>query len=353
MKETWLFTVLLAALTSFVFIGFFCHCPSNLHAQTQPEVTVESWESLLGKVEISFSSRNVVGKLVHPNPGINLKKGTRVLEGVLLEDCLSGKFRLDATGCKREVWGFGVLLLGDGGTVLSGSIHVDTKGCKIQGLTGPKSLYWTRVLPVVSSTKTSSGIVSKQNKRNVSAETKSSKKKPVTHKKALETVENSSETEAKHKHRLPVLSGPKAEPGTYDPRKALGAKARLMKMEGEALLDAGRFEKARKKFEFALIESPCDPFALNGIGVTYVRRNMYDEALIYYKKALTCDPEYMDVYYNIGCVYAIQNKLPLAIRYLKISLMNGFTNMTIMSDDPDLVSLHANPDFQALLRGEF
>ncbi len=328
--------------------------PATLFAQS--DVT-GNWSGLLGDIRVSAVSGKIVGKLALPAEGVTLKSGDLILEGVMMEDSLSGKIRLDAPGCSSEIWGFGVLLLDGSGKVLSGSVNVNAKGCTIQGLTGKNGLYWKRAAAKKSAKPAKSAVSSS---KSIPSNTPQ-EPLPETDELAEPSVEEPENLEAlgdlkgKYEHKKKVLHGPRPEPGTYDPMAALKLtdKALQYKNEGKGLLGAGKFEQARAKFQAALKESPCDPFATNGVGITYYARNMYDEALEAYKKALVCDPNYQDAYYNIGCIYALQDKSDLAMRYLKIALMNGFVETDMMRKDPDLRSLQPIPEFQAMLRGEF
>ncbi len=314
------------------------------------------WSSLLGTIEIGTLSGKVIGTLESPNSDITMEQGTMVLEGVVIEDCLSGKIRLDAPGCPSEIWGFGVLLLAEDGNVLSGSVHFDSNGCRVQGVTGENGLYWIRVASNEPATETISTPAQRQPKYVLTSKTKTSESLSKDgFKEENDLQESDHGLMARKRGREQVLTGPPPLPGTYDPGNALKRtdQAFLLKKKAQAMLQAGRFEKARNMFEAVLQENPCDPFAINGIGVTYASRNLYDEALVYFKKALSCDPTYMDIYYNMGCVYARKSNPDLAIRYLKIALMNGFAEVKVMREDPDLRPLHGNSNFQALLRGEF
>ena len=349
--------------TLFLLIVFLAPFPLS----AKPNVA-GNWSSILGNIRISNEAGKIVGTLVLPSEGVSLKPDTRILEGVMMEDSLSGKIRLDALGCSQEIWGFGVLLLDAAGDVLSGSVNVNAKGCTVQGLTGKNGLYWKRAKNAPKTPKPHKTV-----KTPKSAET-SPVSSPEANEETLPTAAGDSteetgeeiavepenldelgELKAKYKHKKKFLQGPRPEPGTYDPMAALKLtdKALRLKNEGKALLEAGKFEQARHKFEEALKESPCDPFATNGIGITYYARNMYSEALEAYKKALVCDPNYQDAYYNIGCIYALQDKPDMAMRYLKIALMNGFVETGMMRKDPDLRTLQPIAEFQAMLRGEF
>jgi hypothetical protein len=55
----------------------------------------------------------------------------------------------------------------------------------------------------------------------------------------------------------------------------------------------------------------------------------------------------------MACIYALKSKKQLALEYLKISVMNGFAPENTMAQDPDLKSLHGDPAYEEILKGEF
>ncbi|HEY4337873.1 MAG TPA: transglutaminase domain-containing protein, partial [Puia sp.] len=59
---------------------------------------------------------------------------------------------------------------------------------------------------------------------------------------------------------------------------------------------------------------------------------------------------HIDAYYNFACTYALVNQPIPALEYLEKSLHAGYTNYTHIINDGDLVSLHNNPRYQALLK---
>ena len=92
------------------------------------------------------------------------------------------------------------------------------------------------------------------------------------------------------------------------------------------------------------------PEAFNGVGVTYRMRNDLPRALEWYKRALTVDPDFGDAYYNMACVYAMEGRKDLALRYLQIAAMNGYATAEGIDGDPDLGPVREEPGYKALVR---
>ena len=78
----------------------------------------------------------------------------------------------------------------------------------------------------------------------------------------------------------------------------------------------------------------------------------YDEAKDAYGLALEADPANPDVYYNLACIHALTNEKEQALGYLQIALLNGYVDLSTLTQDPDLKSLNGDERFEALKKGE-
>jgi hypothetical protein len=58
---------------------------------------------------------------------------------------------------------------------------------------------------------------------------------------------------------------------------------------------------------------------------------------------------FITVYYNLACIFALEGDKDRALEMLQLSLDAGFANPLIF-DDPDLESLHGNPEFEEMAR---
>src|SRR2546422_810149 len=119
--------------------------------------------------------------------------------------------------------------------------------------------------------------------------------------------------------------------------------------EGAGLLREGRFEQARALFESAVQKDPQRAEAYNGVGVTFYARADLDEALAWYKRSLEADPRFGDAFYNMACVYALQQQPELAFRYLRLAALNHYSEREATEKDPDLTSLHGDPRWREIL----
>ncbi len=149
------------------------------------------------------------------------------------------------------------------------------------------------------------------------------------------------------------VGDPQHPPG-YDPRDARKAgtprgEADKLLVEGAALLQEGKFERARKSFHDALEKDPQRAEAYNGMGVTFYARGDLDEALAWYKRSLEADPRFGDAYYNMACVYALQAHKDLAFAYLRMAALNHYSERELMDKDPDLVSLRGDAQWKDIV----
>lgn len=253
------------------------------------------WDSPLGRIRIEGDGAAFRGVLVAPRGPCAFREGDEVLQATLLDDSLAGRMRvcLRGSGCgAKEEWANAVLLAGEGR--LSGAVHVAARGCSAPfGKRGGVAL-----------------------------------------------------TRAKG-------AGVAAAPGRAKPTAAqTRERARAILRDGAAHLAEGSFEAARRRFLEAIEIDAGIPEAYNGVGVTYRLRNDLPRALEWYKKALALDPDFGDAYYNMACVYALEGRNDMALRYLQIAAMNGYATAEGIDTDPDLEGLRAEPAYHALVRAK-
>lgn len=298
------------------------------------------WGSKYGDIRITQSGATIRGVLLKSSGLCPFKEGETLLDGSVMEDSIAGSLLMcQATAdCGPPVKAHVVLLVARDAQVLSGSAHSGQALCPLLGFSrsgeSEQGIYLTRQLS-----------------RHHAPD-------PATPAPALPDAKVTTPPEA-----VPaapplaptVMPGPAAAPGSYDPRRwnSPSSETRRLLLEGKQLLNAGRFEQARQNFEQVLEQDPEDPVALVGVGVSWYGRKDYGKALDAYKRAIAADPNFGMAYYNTACIYALQGKTDLALRWLKIAFMNGFVPIEAMKEDPDLKSLHAHPEYRKLIGGEF
>ncbi len=281
------------------------------------------WQTPSGVVVVTASGDAWVGALEATSPACPLPAGTEVLRGALVDDSLSAQARLClvASGCAAtEGNAFALLLLGAGNQSLQGGVHGKAACAK-------------KATPLVL--KRLDAVVHETPKANVALDP--NLPPPLTLAPAVA------------KERLPVGD---VAPGVYDPRAAKASpskKARAILSDGENYLKEGYFERARERFLEAVKIAPGLPEAYNGVGVTYAARRDFVEALAWYKKSLTIDPDFGDGVYNMACAYSAQGQIAPALAYLKLAAEKGFTDRDVIEKDEDLAPLRDTNEYKAIL----
>lgn len=250
-----------------------------------------TFSSPLGNLAIKETADGTVtGSILDPTNQCGFRKGTVVLNGFRLDESVAGTFKgckLITENCAGPIDGEIILLVTKGGALLSGTVHLDSKGCKTP-LNGDAV----------------------------------------------------------------VLRKAGGKPPPPKPPVADRSKAELLAKDAMPMIMNGEAEEARKKCQEAVKIDPGFSQGYTCIGITYFLRERYDEAFEQYKLALEADPANRDVYYNMACIYAVQNKIEDALSYLKLSVLNGYIDLKTLSTDSDLKNLHGNPQFEKLKLGQ-
>jgi hypothetical protein len=281
------------------------------------------YESPLGEVLVSGKRGRLVATMAQDSRPCGFKKGHQVFKGHLVDDSISGTVTLCSTtkGCGSQEL-FVVLLVARNGELLSGAVqHKKGAACELP-LRG-KGITFTRL----------------------AAADVARAKGGAAHQERPEHAVQSAADEKMAE--MPFSSwdpGQTARTGVVSRSSALD----LGKKAG-SILAAGHFEDARSVLLQALTQDPGYAEGYNMMGVTYYARDNYQQALDWYKKALTANPDFGDAWYNMACVYALENKHELAMRFLRIAVINGYREVGAMQSDDDLASLRNLPDYAALI----
>lgn len=87
--------------------------------------------------------------------------------------------------------------------------------------------------------------------------------------------------------------------------------------QGVALADLGRDEEALKALTGSLAQQSFKPLANYQIGLLYFNRGNYDQALEFFRRALTQDPNLTSIYYPLAQTYLGLKKFDSAYRLLQ------------------------------------
>jgi hypothetical protein len=310
------------------------------------ETLTGSWSSPLGAMRLTQQGDRVLAA-ARRNPFCTLPSSGHVLEGDLLDDSLSGQLFVCFAGCDRGPgWVPVLLLVAPDGKSLSGTSTLP-RGCKAAfgpsggAAGGSDGSLVLRRLETTESAKPADDETAENSDDVVSPPAKHATLKQP----GRQPAKPPAPSVAAAADRKPAHSEVAAARESPETRERAMALAR----DGAAFQEEGKFEQARHRFTEAIELDPLYVEGYNGVGVTFFARNDLAEALRWYKKALGVDPTFGDAYYNMACVYALQKRSNLALRYLKTAFHKGYTSRETLRSDPDLASLHGDPAFEALL----
>ena len=326
-----------------------------------------TYSSPMGTLEVKVTAGAVMAVSRGGGP-CRYKKGQTVLRGAMLEDSVTGRMTVCSRGpgCGVEE-AFVVLVVARKGDLLSGAVQLKNKTCKLPTkgrgikLSRRHSGKGTRVASRHNKRPRARAGRSEGNGAAPSADPRgtTASAAPEHTAAAQQTVGTSTSSSGQQVAAAdPPAEGAAVPFAAWDPDAAptapsgvRGRKAALGKAkEAARLLDAGRFEAARPLLLEALGADPAYAEGYNMMGVTYYARDRYDDALDWYKKALTVNPDFGDAYYNIACIYSIEGKKPLALKYLRVALLNGYAEREAMEKDADLDPIRGEGEYQDLMK---
>jgi TolA-binding protein len=290
------------------------------------------WTANGARLELTEKGGRIVGTLAAQGGPCPLPAGTELLSGTLLDDSLTAQVRLclvaEKCGADPES-AFAVLLVT---RALTGGVHSKApcaQEARTLVLRRPGATMAMKPPPAGRLAATPAPEVPRASTKEIAASVKIG--------------------------QIPgrPVGEPEHPPG-YDPRDArkkgtAQGEAEKLLIQGAALLQEGRFERARQAFQSAVQKDPQRAEAYNGVGVTFYARADLDEALAWYKRALEADPRFGDAFYNLACIYALQKQPQLAFRYLRLAALNHYADREAMERDPDLTALHGEPQWREIL----
>jgi len=123
-----------------------------------------------------------------------------------------------------------------------------------------------------------------------------------------------------------------------------------------ALENLGQTESASKisqrhvrVLEQQLEMVPEDVRARVLLASNYAKFGEADRAAVELKRAIVLRPDDSNILFNAACVYCRLSRKQEALAMLKKAREHGYHNVAWMSRDPDLASLHGDPEFELLV----
>jgi tetratricopeptide (TPR) repeat protein len=120
---------------------------------------------------------------------------------------------------------------------------------------------------------------------------------------------------------------------------------------GIALEKQGKTAEAIEHYQKVLVIEPRSPMGLEKLARSFKRMKKYQKALFFYNEILKVLPGNPAVYYNIACVYALQNQVEDAIWWLKKAVAKGFDDWNHIKTDIDLVYIRGSSQYKEFVKG--
>jgi hypothetical protein len=140
--------------------------------------------------------------------------------------------------------------------------------------------------------------------------------------------------------RMKQKASPKPEP----------ADSKMLYAQALQKQNEGKLEEAKALYERVIKADPRHVSALNNLGVIFMNRKMYQQAVISYKKALNIRYNYVDAHYNLACLYAQKNDTELSLFYLKNAINFNPEVRQWAAQDDDLKNLTDLPEFKKIMQ---
>jgi len=118
---------------------------------------------------------------------------------------------------------------------------------------------------------------------------------------------------------------------------------------GISYLINSNYTRAISDFESTTMLNPSNSSAYQNLCYLYINKGENNNALECCSKAIMLNPKDKISYYNLACIYSLKNNLELSISNLKMSINSGFSNVSHLTNDPDLNNVKENSQFKKLV----
>jgi protein O-mannosyl-transferase len=107
---------------------------------------------------------------------------------------------------------------------------------------------------------------------------------------------------------------------------------------------------AMKYYQKALSLQPDFIPALRKLAYYNAQKENYENAIQLFTQLIRIQPEESNLYYNVACLYAKQNKVKESLKWLSASLEKGYDNYELIRTDPDLKNARTSSEFKKVIQ---
>jgi len=113
------------------------------------------------------------------------------------------------------------------------------------------------------------------------------------------------------------------------------------------------YQQAITSFEQSITSDSTftDSYNMAGLAAMYSKKVL--EAEKFFNKLIAIDENDTNAYYNLACLYALNNDLAKSLKYLEIALAKGYKDHEHIVSDEDLITLRKSPSFTTLMKKYF
>jgi tetratricopeptide (TPR) repeat protein len=89
---------------------------------------------------------------------------------------------------------------------------------------------------------------------------------------------------------------------------------------------------------------------LNNLAFVLATQEKYEKAIGTLKKLVALQPDNPKIYYNVAGLYARQNEISEAIKWLESAFQIGYRNCILIQTDRDLENIRNTPGYSDLFK---
>ncbi len=116
--------------------------------------------------------------------------------------------------------------------------------------------------------------------------------------------------------------------------------------EADSLVKNKEYKKAELLYNEVIKDEPNNNSVIYKLASLYYSEKKYDDAI---KNYLILAPNKNPlVLYNLACTYSLTDNKAEALKYLQEAVNNGFTQLSLMKTDPDLVNIRNEKKFNEI-----
>jgi Tfp pilus assembly protein PilF len=92
--------------------------------------------------------------------------------------------------------------------------------------------------------------------------------------------------------------------------------------------------------------------AMNNLGVIFMEKKKWEQAIVMFNRAIVLKKDYIDPYYNLSCLYARKNKIDESLFYLKAAAAVNGGVIEWARKDADMKNVVASREFKKMMEDQ-